>query len=218
MKPIPFAKRVSLAVILFACMIAFRQGRNFWILPDQRGQRLYDAGDFQEAAIAFSDPFRRAASLAEARDFKAAAGVYATLPGPEAAFNHGNALVMQGDYETAIRRYDRALELRPDWTAAIENRQIAALRAERMKDEPGVGTEGELGADEIVFDLDNNKNAQAGEEDAESGEASDDEVRLAWLRQVQTTPRDFLKSKFAYQQAMRSRTENAQEHAPESEQ
>lgn len=148
------------------------------------------------------------AAYVQAGDFKTAATVYAALPGAEAAFNHGNALVMQGQYDAAIKRYDRALELRLDWTDAMDNRQIAVLRAKRTEDDPSIGTEGELGADEIVFDLDNSNNAKAGEEDSADGDASDDELRQAWLRQVQTTPRDFLKSKFAYQEAMRAKTKS----------
>ena len=69
--------------------------------------------------------------------------------------------------------------------------------------EGGDMTGGELGADEIVFDLNPSKPG-AGEEVVEGGEElSDQELRAMWLRQVQTTPGDFLKAKFAYQQAMR---------------
>lgn len=211
MKPFAIAKWISIVVILVAFVVAIRQGRNFWSTPDQRGQRLLNAEQFVQAAETFADPFRRAAALAQSRDFKSAGSLFATLPGPESAFNHGNALVMQGEYETAIKRYDHALELRPGWSIAIENREIATLRAKRMKDDPGIGTEGELGADEIVFDLDSSKNAEASDDDTEVSQANEDELRQAWLRQVQTTPRTFLKSKFAYQQAMRSRTKDQQE-------
>lgn len=214
MNPTQFVKWSSIAVVLIAFVYAIGKGRDFWSTPDQRGQRQFDAGEFREAAESFADPFRRAAALAKARDFKSAAAAYATLPGADAAFNHGNALVMLGDYEAAIGRYDRAIELRSDWKAASENRKIAMLRGERMKDDPGIGTDGELGADEIVFDLDSTKNSGSGEEETEGGEASDDELRQAWLRQVQTTPRDFLKSKFSYQQAMRSRAKSEVEPVP----
>lgn len=212
--PIRLSQWGSVAIGLIALAAALSQGQDFWSTPDQRGQHLLNAGKYADAAAAFNDPFRRGAALVEARDYKSAASVYATLPGPEAAFNHGNALVMLGEYDNAIQRYDRALELRPEWSAALQNREIAILRREKMKDEPGIGTDGELGADEIVFDLDNSKNAEAGEEETDSGQASDDELRQLWLRQVQTTPRDFLKSKFAFQEAIRASEQVEQESKP----
>lgn len=214
MTSMQIAKWASVAIAVAASCVAFSKGRDFWRTPDQRGQRLMNAAQFEEAAAAFADPFRRGAAFVEARDFKSAASVYATLPGADAAFNHGNALVMLGEYDNAIQRYDRALELHPEWPAAIENRTIAELRRERMKDDPGIGSDGKLGADEIVFDLDSNKNAEAGDEETEGGQAGDDELRQAWLRQVQTTPRDFLKSKFAYQEAMRARDEAGTRSTP----
>lgn len=214
MIPFRWAKLASVAMLFGAGLIAIGQGRGFWSTADQRGQRFVDEGNFKEAAATFADPFRQGAAWVKAGDFKSAASVYAALPGAEAAFNHGNALVMQGEYDAAIKRYDRAIELRPGWTSAKQNREIAVLRGQRTTDNPDIGTEGELGADEIVFDLDNQKNAEASEEETKGGQASDDELRQAWLRQVQTTPRDFLKSKFAYQDAMRAREESGPEPKP----
>ena len=91
------------------------------------------------------DPDRRAAALFRAGEFKAAAGIYAGMATAQAAFNHGNALVMLGQYEQAVEQYDRALSLRPDWDAAAANRSIAAERAKRLKQEGGDMTGGMLG-------------------------------------------------------------------------
>ena len=56
----------------------------------------------------------------------------------------------------AIDAYDRALQFRPAWREAIENRVLAVLRRNRMQppDDDAGGTGGELEADEIVFDPD----------------------------------------------------------------
>jgi len=63
-------------------------------------------------------------------------------------------------------------------------------------------TGGMLGADEIRFTNDKN-NAQPAETVDEPGAPNPAEMRAIWLRQVQTKPADFLKAKFAYQQAMK---------------
>ena len=76
-------------------------------------------------------------ALFERGEFKQAAGVFAGIDTSNGAFNHGNALVMQGNYEEAADRYGRALQLDPDREAAIVNREIALARAKRLEKEGG---------------------------------------------------------------------------------
>jgi len=171
------------------------------LTPDQQGQRFFARGDFAEASNRFTDPMWRGVALFRQGEFKTSAGIFAGMDTAEAAFNHGNALVMQGLYDAAAERYARALELRPDWADATNNREIALARAAMLKQEGGEGTGGMLGADD-------------GDEQTEGGEAmSDEELRAVWLRQVQTKPADFLAAKFAYQQAMRPAPGDEQEVA-----
>jgi Ca-activated chloride channel family protein len=60
-----------------------------------------------------------------------------------------------------------------------------------------------IGADEIVFDKDaKNKGEQT--ETAGQEAMSDAAVQAMWLRRVQTRPADFLRAKFAYQQAVKT--------------
>ena len=171
--------------------------------PDQQGYRFYERGEFGKAAIRFADPMWMGIVLFRQGEFEKSAGVFAGIDTAESAFNHGNALVMQGKYAEAAERYARALTLRPEWQDAIVNREIALARAARLKQEGGDMTGGMLGADEIVFTKGKSPPA-AGEEQTEGGkEMSDAELRTVWLRQVQTKPADFLEAKFAYQHAMR---------------
>jgi Ca-activated chloride channel family protein len=145
-------------------------------------------------------------------EFEQAAGVFAGYDTAEAAFNQGNALVMQGKYDEAIARYERALELRPDWEPAIVNRDISVARAARLRREGGDMTGGMLGADDIVFS-DTKSPPSDQTEQTDGGEPmSDEELRAIWLRQVTTKPADFLRAKFAYQHATRpTKTEEARE-------
>ena len=58
-------------------------------------------------------------------DFDKAAPSLSLKDTPEAHYNVGNAWLMQGKYQSAIESYDRASSRRPDWIAALENRNLA---------------------------------------------------------------------------------------------
>jgi Ca-activated chloride channel family protein len=108
---------------------------------------------------------------------------------------------MLGRYEEAIESYGRALDSRPDWPEAEQNREIARVRLERLAppDDDAGGTGGALGADEIVFDDSGRVNESGSEVVSEGGEMSEEELRSVWLRRVENDPADFLRARFAYQ-------------------
>jgi len=174
-----------------------------WLTPDQLGQRRFERGEFAAAAESFQDPQRQGAAWYRAGQFEKAAQAFARGNTAEAHYNQGNAWLMRGKYETAIAHYDRALEKRPGWQEAMENRALAAARAKLVEQQGGDIGDQKIGADEIVFD----KQAKNEGQDTEvAGDAalSDQEIQALWLRRVQTRPADFLKAKFAYQKAVQA--------------
>ena len=176
---------------------------SLWFTPDQQGMRLFKRDKFKEAAEAFHDPMWQGTAWFRAGEFEKAADAFARRDTAVAKFNEANARMLLGKYDDAIKTYDSALEKRPAWTEAEENRSIAVARAKMLDIEAGNMTGGELGADDVVFDT----KAPAGEKDTMEvdGEEplTEQEVQALWLRRVQTRPADFLKAKFAYQQAGR---------------
>jgi len=175
-----------------------------WFTPDQQGQRRMKRGDFAAAAEMFRDPMWQGVAWFRGGEFAKAEQAFARAATPEAEFNRGNCLVMLGKYEAAAARYDRALELRPDWEDARINRDIAAARArlvERRGEDMG---DQKLGADEITFDKGKKRGGQETQVDGEPA-LSEAEMQALWLRRVQTKPADFLKAKFAYQLAAGAR-------------
>ncbi|MGB0414992.1 MAG: hypothetical protein ACPGJU_11170 [Coraliomargarita sp.] len=169
--------------------------------PEQAGYSLYSKSEYKKAAETFTDSYWKAIALYRDGQFKAAANIFAGFDSAEGAFNHGNALLFQGNYEQATKRYERALELRPEWEDAKINRAIAVARAEALDFEGANMTDGKIGADDYVINNEpsSNQNDNDQTEVVESTELSDAELRTVWLRQVQTDPADFLKSKFNYQ-------------------
>jgi Ca-activated chloride channel family protein len=177
------------------------------LTDDQSGYRLFEQADYAQAAARFVDPMWQGVALFRQGEFGEAASLFAAYDTAAGAFNQGNALLLAGSYEAAVARYERALELRPNWEDAQVNREIALARAALLKKDGGDMTGGKLGADEIVFDTGEPPQA-AGEEQVQGGqEMTDAELRSIWLRQVQTRPADFLRAKFAYQHAKRGQGE-----------
>lgn len=195
---LPFALvAAAAAVALFVA--GQRVGwRNLFLTPDQRGRVLFECGEPAAAAEAFRDPLWRGVALFRAGDFKMAAQAFAGLDNAQAAYNQGNALIMLGQYDEAVKRYDHALALRPGWPDAVANREIARIRGERRKTEGGITDDTESKPDEIVFD----KTKKGGEDttlEKAGAPMSDDAVRALWLKRVQTKPADFLRVRFSYQ-------------------
>ena len=187
---------------------------DWWLLPDQQGQKQFDRGQFAAAAETFEDAARRGAAYFRAGDFENAAVVYGRVPTAEAAYNRGNALIMLGRYEEAIKSYEQALKLRPGWTEAEQNRGIAQARKEMLAppDSDDGGTGGQLEADEIVFDDTGRVNKSNQEQVIEGGEAlSDEEMRAVWLRRMQNDPADFLRARFSYHLYRDEQQESADE-------
>ncbi len=171
-----------------------------WFTPDQQGQRLMRRGEFQAAAEVFQDPFRVGVAWFRAGEFKKAEQSFARVASPEAEFNRGNCLIMQGKYDDAIDRFDRALQLRPDWEDAQINRAIAVARAKLTEVKGGDMGDQKIGADEIKFNKKQTPEGQEAEVEA-AQPLSDSAMQALWLRRVQTKPADFLKAKFAFQLA-----------------
>ncbi|MGE3784372.1 MAG: hypothetical protein AB7H71_16745 [Alphaproteobacteria bacterium] len=194
----PFLTLGGMLVVAIAAGTLRLGWADLWATPDQRGQWLFQRQSYAEAAEAFLDPMWRGTAMMRAGDFKQAAQVFAGIDTAEAAYDHGNALVMLGKYEDAVRQYDRALTLRPGWADAEANRRLARLRADRMKAPGADAGDQREGADKVVYDKDKK---QVGSKDTETAGApmNDDQIRALWLKRVQTRPADFLRARFAAQ-------------------
>ncbi len=181
-------------------LLASASWAGLWFTPDQQGQRLMNRDRPGEAAEAFRDPMQQGTAWYRAGEFKKAEQSFARVGSADAEFNRGNCLIFLGQYEAAVERFDRALELRPEWDDATNNRAIAIARAEATKREGGDMGDQKIGADEIRFDNEKKPGGQDTEINQEQA-ASDQNVQDLWLRRMQSNPADFLRAKFSYQLA-----------------
>ncbi len=177
--------------------------KNLWLTPDQQGRLAFDRGGYAAAAKLFADPMWRGISAYRAFDFLAAAQEFAHVDTVEGKFALGNAQAQNHAYEKAINAYDDVLKAQPQNLAAKTNRAIvvAALKAQeekRRKQEQDDSAPPDQKADETRVDPNQKggKKIQVTPDDLTTAGAAE-----AWMREVETSPADFLKLKFAIQAA-----------------
>lgn len=178
-------------------VLALVSWQDLWSTPDQRGQRLMEAGQYGEAATQFADPMRRGVAQFRAGDFKAAADTFGGIDTADAAYDQGTSLIMLGKYDEAIARFDRALVLRPGWADAEANRTLAAARKAKINTGGSDAGDQREGADQIVYD----KDKQSGSEQQTDAASvmTDQSVRALWLKRIEPRPAEFLRQRFLYQ-------------------
>jgi Ca-activated chloride channel family protein len=193
----------GLGLVIAIGLLAWAADPNRWLSRDQQGYLEFRRGDYSASAKNFTDPMWRGVALYRDGEFKAAAQAFAALDTAEAEFNRGNAYIFLGQYEEAIKRYQAALEKRPEWSSAEANLELARRR--KIEQIGGEGTGGMQPPDEVVFSEKPSEGGQSNESN-ESGGASDDQsFRALWLRNVETRPADFMRVKFGYQAAVAQR-------------
>jgi Ca-activated chloride channel homolog len=177
--------------------------KNLWLTPDQQGRIAFDRGDYASAAKLFVDPMWRGIAYYRAFDFLEAAKQFQQVDTIEGKFALGNAQAQNHAFEKAIEAYDKVLKVEPRNVAAKTNRAIvaAALKAKeekREKQEQEDSAPPDEKADETRLDPNQKggKKIQVTPDDLTTEGAAE-----AWMREVQTTPANFLKLKFAIQAA-----------------
>lgn len=176
---------------------------SLWLTPDQQGRLAFDRGDYAAAKTTFTDPMWRGISAYRAYDFLAAAEAFSQVDTLEGKFALGNAQAQNHAYEKALKAYDEVLKAQPGNLAAKTNRAIVqaaqdAREEKRRKQEKDDSAPPDEKADEIRVDpkQKGGKKITVSPQDVTTPGAAE-----AWMRQVQTSPADFLKLKFAIQAA-----------------
>ncbi len=177
---------------------------NLWLTPDQQGRLAFDRGDYRAAARLFADPMWRGIAAYRSYDFLEAAQDFSHVGTLEGMFALGNAQAQNHAYEKALAAYDAVLKAQPDNVAAKTNRAIVqaaldAREAKRRKQEQDDNAPPDLKADETKVDPNQKggKRITITPEDVTTAGAA-----AAWMRQVQTSPAEFLKLKFAIQDSL----------------
>mgnify|MGYP000262012375 CR=1 FL=1 len=196
-----------LIVFLTAFTISFPERAkadvaDWFFTPDQRGRLAYQDKDFKAAAEHFSDPMWKARALYRDGQYEAAAEAYERLDTPEAAFAKGLAYIRNRAYRDGIRAFEETLDLDPDFPGAAENLKTAKEildYVETTREQSDTGEDSGIGADEVVFDNEENRGAET--TIGEDGDTSGLLTTQQWMNLVDTRTGDFLRQRFAVEAA-----------------
>ena len=174
---------------------------DLWRTPDQQGRDAFARGDFTLAAQRFADLRWRAAACYRAGDAACAIDAWSRFDDADAEYNLGNVTLREGQLDTALARYDRALRLHPGWPEATDNRDLtlrlidAALARQREKARQRLGerSDDEGGPDQRTDD----KSGQGKPGQVMVQKLGRGDIDAIWLRNIQTDPAAFLRRRFA---------------------
>jgi Ca-activated chloride channel family protein len=135
-----FRRDVVLGALLLPWLAAAPPARaaDWWLTPDQAGQRAFEREDYAAAAARYADPAWRAAARYRAGEFDAAAQELAQRDDAESLYNRGNALAKLGRFDEALEAYGRALERAPGHADAKYNKSLIEdlLRQQEQSEQP----------------------------------------------------------------------------------
>jgi len=133
----------------------------FAVDDDLLAYRLYQQGDFAQAAEIFTDPSWKGVALYRSSQWWRAAEAFVRANDAQSAFNLGNCYVKLGYYALALDAYQRALSIDPELEDASINADIVR---ELLMDEENENSEqgGRQPSGDEIEQLDNDDEREAG--------------------------------------------------------
>lgn len=107
--------------------------KDLWQRPDQQAAALLQQGDAKNAAQRFQRPDWRAAASYEAGDYQDALDTLKQHDADGNWYNRGNTLARLGDYQQAVKAYEKAITHDPDDADAKHNLDLIKRLLEAQK-------------------------------------------------------------------------------------
>jgi Ca-activated chloride channel homolog len=174
---------------------------DLWLTHDQQGRYYFERGEYQKAAGLYEDPIWKGLALDRAGDDDGTLNAFALSDSAEAWYNQGNVLAHLGRYPEAVEVYQQALIRRHPWREAQENLELVQSlipKAKKKDTDEEQEISPDVPPDQVKFDEKGKKGKKA-----QIQQAKLDPAKMAdiWMRNIQTTPADFLRLRFAIQAA-----------------
>ena len=162
---------------------------------DQQGRWAFEHGHYPQAAARFHDPYWKGVAAYQAADFQAALANLGKVDTAPAWFYQGNSYVRLFKFTQAIAAYQQALRLQPEFPEAKANLALAEALRKDYEDQQQAKPPDEQ-PDKVVEDQ--TPAAGGKQQQQQTPQAASDQL---WLNNLTTSPAQFLKRKFALQDA-----------------
>jgi Ca-activated chloride channel homolog len=178
---------------------------DLWMTPDQQGRYYFEKGQYQKAAERYEDPIWKGLALVRAGDNEGSLNAFALSDTAEGWYNQGNVLAHLGRYPEAVEAFQQALSRRHPWREAEDNLELVQSlipKAKKKDKEEEQEIAPDLPPDQIKFDEKGKKGKKTQIQHIKMDPAKMADI---WMRNIQTTPADFLRLRFAIQAAQERR-------------
>ena len=169
---------------------------NLWMTPDQQGRYYFEKSDYRTATERFENPMWKGVAFGETGDYASAVDQFALSNTAEAWYNQGNALAHLNKLQDAVRAYEQALQRRPGWRDAEDNLRLVRS----LIPPPGADEEQqELPPDAERGQTEMEDKGKKGKTSLERTQMDPEKMADIWMRNIQTSPAEFLRRRFAKQ-------------------
>ena len=169
---------------------------DLWMTPDQQGRYYFEKGNYPLAAARFENPMWKGLSLSRSGDYASALDQFSLSDSAEAWYNQGNALAHLQKFPEAVHAYEQALQKRPNWPDAGENLKLVRSlipSPKKADDEQELPPDAERGQSEME------EKGDKGKQVLQRAQMDPEKMADIWMRNIQTSPADFLRRRFAIQ-------------------
>ena len=174
--------------------------QDFWLRKDQQAANALAENDPQQAAELFKSSQWQGVAEYRAGNFEGAAVAFDELESDDDNYNLGNALARQGQFDEALKAYDKALQFTPEMEDARFNKELVEklIQQQEQQKEQGEGQEQEPNdQQQNQEEGEQGQEQQSGDQDSQSqsqDQQDQDQNEEQGERQDETAPADQQKS------------------------
>ncbi len=140
-----------------------------WQNSNQRGHKLLDEGDAENAARLFTHQDWKAAALYKSGQYEQALQQFEALESKDALYNQGNTLAKMGRLQEALESYDDVLQKQPDHEDARYNRELVeqALKQQQKQQQANQQNKPQEGDEQNQSDQENQNEQNSDQQSAD---------------------------------------------------